>query len=204
MKAFLVLLLSCLLSGVPADKPMDSPVTSTPFYKAYLDVPLVAEAAETHQLSDAMIKFLLKKRKPLDQKLAIVNALSWDHDGTPFFEAFSAAVQAKRKIHTLTPDSRMRAEDRLLLGYFLLLEDYFNPVHASPYIEKAVEEIPGSFAAQTMRAICRGQISFDSNWCDVWRHYERVETNEELTEDFREEASAIVREYLVLYREECK
>ncbi len=204
MKSILLLLFLPLAGLFPADRPMDSPVTSTPFHKAYMDVGLVQEAAETKQLTDKMVRFLLKRRKPLDQKLAILNALSWDHDGTPFFDQLAAAIQKKRKIHTLTSDSRMRAHDQMLLGYMLLLEDYFHPRNASPYIENAAERMPSSRAAQTILAICLGQISFDTNWCDVWRHYERVELNAELDQDFREEAAVIVHDYLVLYKGDCQ
>ena len=184
-------------------KPQDSPVTSTPFHQAYLDVPQVAGAARSTRLDAGMIKFLLNKKTPVDQKAALVNALGWDQEGTPNFDAFSAALRAKRKIDVLGPDSRMTAHDQLVLGYLLLLEDYFHPDRALPYLERAANRLPQSQTAQVLLAICRAQISFDSSWCEVWRHFERVEQRSDLQADLRPEGLAIIREYLVLYQPEC-
>lgn len=200
---FSFLLLSFLFLGFTSDKPQDSPVTSTDFHKAYLEIPLIAEAATTHTMTTAMEKFLLKRRTPIDQKAALVNALGWSQTNTPNFDAFAAAVKKKRKIHTLTPDSKMKAHDQLMLGYLLLLEDYFNPQNASPYLEKAAARLPNSRTAQTLLAICRAQISFDGSWCEVWRHYEKVRNNTELKDDIRKDADQVIYDYLVLYQDSC-
>ncbi len=202
MKVSLLLVVMPLFLGL-FPKPQDSPVTSTPFHQAYLEIPDVARAAQTTRLDGGMISFLLNKKTPIDQKAALVNALGWDQEGTPNFDAFSAALKAKRKINVLSPDSKMTAHDQLLLGYLLLLEDYFHPDRALPYLEGAAKRLPFSQTAQVLLAICRAQISFDSSWCEVWRHFERVEQRTDLQADLRPAALAIIREYLILYQPEC-
>lgn len=200
---FSFLLLAFLFLGFTSDNPQDSPVTSTDFHRVYLNLPLVAEAARTHSMTPEMEKFLLKRRTPIDHKAALVNALGWSQTNTPNFDAFAAAVKKKRKIHTLSPDSRMKAHDQLMLGYLLLLEDYSHPEKASPYLEKAAARLPDSRTAQTLLAICRAQISFDDSWCEVWQHYQKVKENTSLTNDLKAEADQIIYEYLVLYQDSC-
>lgn len=199
----LIVLLTAFLFPQEAQKPTDSPVTSTPFHQAYQDNPLVKEAAETHQLTEEMVFWMLKRRNPLDQKLAILNALSWGSTATGNLEMLQEGIMAKRKIAVLSSESRMKAHDQILLGYMMLLENYFEPKLAAPFIEKGADRLAKSRAAQTIRAICRAQISFDDSWCEVWRHYERVSDNQDLKDDLREEADQIIREYLILYQESC-
>lgn len=199
----IIVLLSVFLFPQHEQKPTDSPVTSTPFHQAYQDNPLVADAAENHLLTEEMVKYLLKRRNPLDQKLAILNALSWGSTATGNLTILKDAITEKRKIAVLSPESRMKPHDQLLLGYMMLLENYFEPKLAAPYIEKGADRLPKSRTAQVIRAICRAQVSFDESWCQVWRHYEEVANREDLKNDFREKADRIIYDYLVLYKEDC-
>lgn len=64
----------------------DSPLTSTEFYKAYLDVPIVKAAAENpKRLTDAAKEYLHDESNPLDVKIALINAVGWDVDGLPTY-----------------------------------------------------------------------------------------------------------------------
>ena len=58
----------------------DSPITSTDFYRAYLDVELVENAHNSGELNMILAE-ALSNETPLDIKMAIINALSWDLDG---------------------------------------------------------------------------------------------------------------------------
>ena len=58
----------------------DSPLTSTTFYQAYLDVLIVKQADQTHRLDRAMGDYLLNDQNPFDVKLAVINALSWEEN----------------------------------------------------------------------------------------------------------------------------
>lgn len=60
----------------------DSPLTSTEFYKAYLDVPIVKAAADNpKKLSEEAKTYLFDEGNPLDVKIALINAVGWDVDG---------------------------------------------------------------------------------------------------------------------------
>ncbi len=54
----------------------DSPITSTDFYEAYFDVDMVKNAKDSGVLNNEIAGFLASPVKPLDQKAAVVNALS--------------------------------------------------------------------------------------------------------------------------------
>jgi hypothetical protein len=60
----------------------DSPLTSTDFYKAYLDVPEVLEASKSDGvLSSNFFNFLNAKENKIDAKIALINALKWNLKG---------------------------------------------------------------------------------------------------------------------------
>ena len=44
----------------------------------------------------------------------------------------------------------------------------------------------------------------DDNWCEVYTLTNDVRTNENLIKDMREEAVAIIFEYMDLYKDYCK
>ena len=51
----------------------DSPLTSTDFYKAYLDVPIVKKAADNpNKLTKEMMEYLYDDKNPLDIRIALL------------------------------------------------------------------------------------------------------------------------------------
>ena len=57
----------------------DSPLTSTDFYLAYLDVPIVKAAADhPNVLTEEMMAFLHDDANPLDVRMALINAVGWN------------------------------------------------------------------------------------------------------------------------------
>ena len=78
----------------------DSPITSTPFSDAYMDINMVARAKDSGVLDTVTAYFLSSYEKPLDQKMAVVNALSWDINGkhnAVLFKEFLAKKFLKRE-----------------------------------------------------------------------------------------------------------
>jgi hypothetical protein len=67
----------------------DSPLTSTEFYKAYLDVPIVKAAADNpKKLSEEAMAYLFDERNPLDVKIALINAVGWDVERLPTYSDY--------------------------------------------------------------------------------------------------------------------
>ena len=86
----LLLLSLCLATGAQAD----SPLTSTEFFRAYLDVKEVKYASE-NTLDDKLLKFLASAKANPVHKLAVINALSWGK--TDYVNTFEAFLLKKRK-----------------------------------------------------------------------------------------------------------
>lgn len=201
-----ILLLIVLLGGsLSAGHPTDSPLTSTPIWQAYQDIPLVMRARETRVLDDDMIKFIRKRRNPLDQKAAIINALGWDGGGN--VDRYRIHLAGRYKIAEFGPDSRMKPWEKLMLAYLMMLEDYFHPKNAGPYLDNALAYLSDQHTAQLILTLYEAQVAFDNSWCQVWREYESFESDwseadpKEL--EVRPEAIGIVRDYLGLYQSSC-
>ena len=59
----------------------DSPLTSTPFYKAYSEINIIKVARVQGTLNLEMAEYLSSGSVSLDLKAALINALSWDING---------------------------------------------------------------------------------------------------------------------------
>ena len=76
-KIFLILLLTLTFNSAFAD----SPLTSTSFYNAYMDIPLVNKTSKSKGiLTDEVFEYLNSKNS-IDKKTALINALKWNIKG---------------------------------------------------------------------------------------------------------------------------
>ena len=194
-------LLSCLVLGIsvlPGIGRADSPLTSTPFSDAYLDVPIIREAKQAGVMNERFADYLSSPMVPIDRKAALVNALSWRFEGKHNAVIYSDYLTARyprmaRKLPT--PD------EMLCLGYLAELDDYFNPRKALPLLEFAREGNTRSFTIAIICALCQAQVALESDWAEVWRATRRVELNRRLVQDLRPEAKRIIFDYMNTYRE---
>lgn len=87
MKKLLMILMGLIISANISFA--DSPLTSTDFYRAYLDVPIVKKAADKPgKLTEEMMDFLYNDNNPLDQRIALINAVGWNFDGLSTFDDY--------------------------------------------------------------------------------------------------------------------
>lgn len=180
----------------------DSPITSTPFHEAYLDVPMVRKAKDLSVMTEEMAHLLADNKTPLDIRVAAVNALSWDFEGKKNAQLFSQFVY-KKPLDKLKMDE-ISAENLLIIGYLQALDNYFQPQKALPYLEKAKAKKPKSFTTAIIWAVVKAQIAMDTDWCQVWKVAEMVLGDPSLTQDpLRPEAKKIIEDYLRLYADEC-
>jgi len=201
IKFFTILYILLVFSqGVLAD----SPATSTPFSEAYLDIPLIKISQEQGVLNEEMCRFLTNHSIPLDQKAALVNALGWKFEGKKNAEIFTQYLMEKYRFQTKNlPIYALNGSEMMCLGYLKLLEDYFHPLEAMKILERALEIKPKSFTVNIITAIARGQVAFDTDWCQIWLFAESVMNNKSLEKDFRPEAISILMDYLILYQDSC-
>ena len=207
-----------LLVAVALPARADSPITSTPFHEAYLDVKIVKKAAESGVITGEIAAFLSDPQNPVDVKAAVVNALSWRFEGKNNAELFTWYLALKYDVPLDNFNLEILNSGELFsLGYLTVMDDYFQPQNALPILvaantawlddfEKSTpmkKVIGGSFSMVMVQALVRAQIAMDANWCDVWQTADQVMDNEDLLQDMRPEAVDIIMDYMQGYEEYC-
>ena len=90
-----IIITLCLLFSISCFA--DSPITSTNFYNAYLDQPIVEKAAKAKTLDEEILKFLSSKNNTIDQKAAVINAIGWDSPESNKSEKYLKYILKKKK-----------------------------------------------------------------------------------------------------------
>ena len=193
---FLVaVLLFCALAPAHAD----SPLTSTEMWRAYRDVPEVRTALDIERLNTALGRFLLSKA-PIDQKIAVVNALSWNLHGKENALLFREMLGQKYRCAPNVLEGRLTPDETLCLGYLVALDDYFHPRAAAPLVEAARMRLPRSFTAAMVAALVRAQQQlFEHRLARIWPDTKAVLDDRRLLNDMRPQARAIIVHYMKLY-----
>ena len=206
----LFLLFALLISAVQLSF-ADSALTSTEFYKAYLDVPIVKAASERpHHLSEAAKAYLFNEANPLDVKLALINAVGANPDGLATYgEYIEYCIQhfPKNK-YGIAPGKRVTQQDvfkhaspeqKAVLVYLSAMSNYFNTAAMSKMVRMAMTT-PRTDKQSFMLAIglVKAQIALDGDWAKVYPTvYDCVNSPE--IKDMRPEAIDIVMEYINEY-----
>lgn len=183
----------------------DSPITSTDFARAYLDVAMVKRADKTRVLDREIADYLSDPEVAIDCKAAVINALSWDLDGKHNAELFKyhLALKHQRTLDRLETGD-LTADEVFCLGYLTVMDDYFDPAPALPLLEEARRRIPKSFTVAIIGALAQAQKLMDSDWDEVWKVTERVLEDKSLKSDLRSKARQIIIDYMILYKEDAE
>ncbi len=205
-KMLMVVLIFVLIPLVSVKVHADSPVTSTPFSDAYMDIEIVIKAKATGVLDSEMAGYLSSKKNPIDKKAAVINALSWRYGGKDNTDRYVAYLE---KVYSVSPEkldiNSVRVDEIFCLGYLTLMDDYFHPEKALPLLEKAGKKMKDSLTVSMILAIARAQYvtDADADWCELWKLTEDVLQNKELKCDLRPRAKKIILDYMTLYKDDC-
>lgn len=171
-----------------------------------MDIDLVAEADSTQQLSEKMAVFLFDSLNPLDQKLALINALGWRFEGLNNTQTYRNYLerQYQKPLDTLKP-LEISASDQVVLGYLMLMDDYFHPQKSLILMRRGARRLWQSQTAQLILALGESQdyLPDFGAWCQIWLISKPALDAQDLKPDMRPEAVEIIREYLILYQEYC-
>ena len=207
-KAFIILLFTFSINSVFAD----SPLTSTDFYKAYLDVPMVQEALNSKgKMSNEMMEYIVVDTNPLEIKLAIINAIGWEHKGIMISKRFFASVMSKKKYQTELGGDFMAfnwnatADELICYAYMKALDNYFDVVGAFEMAGDAVRKSPDSFAVNMIYNLIKAQglNDFGEN-CYASKMFLSLKDNPKLKMDMRKESLSYVFEYMEAIGKDCK
>ncbi|WP_202080840.1 copper amine oxidase N-terminal domain-containing protein [Caldalkalibacillus salinus] len=180
----------------------DSPVTSTPISNAYTDIDMVQQAQETGDITADIAEYLASPEPTLDVKAAVINAMyntnMWDIRDRA--NTYTKLIHGAR-VEELTLDT-LEGDQLFIIGYLLVLDDYFHPERAQPYLKGAQEAYPDSLTVSMIAALTKAQG--EQNWCEVWLHVKDVLADRTLNDDLREEAVQIITDYMFSYHPYCQ
>jgi hypothetical protein len=207
-KTLLLLLLTFSINTVFAD----SPLTSTDFYKAYLDIQMVQDAsASKGRITNEMMEYLDDETNALDVKLAVINAIGWEHKGMMISKIFFMYVMNKKKYKSdfggdFSAFKWCATRDELIcFAYMKALDNHFDVVDAFDMASEAVRKYSDSFAVNMIYNLIKAQglTSFGES-CYVSKLFLTLKNNPKLKMDMRKESLSYVFEYMEEIGKNCK
>jgi hypothetical protein len=207
-KTILLILFTISINAVFAD----SPLTSTNFYQAYLDVPMVKEATVSKgRITTKMMDYIHNENNPLEIKLAIINAIGFNFKGLKNSRKFLKYVLKKKKykLKYLSKKtafkSKATADELICYAYMKALDNYFNVQEASLFSAQALKRNPKSYTIAIINQLIVVQMLLNrqKEWCEVYRSMNNIRANKDLIVDFRKEASTVIFNYTDIYKEYC-
>ncbi|SFA77155.1 Copper amine oxidase N-terminal domain-containing protein [Cohnella sp. OV330] len=176
----------------------DSPVTSTNFYEAYTDEPIIQKALQASGMTAELATYLADESSPLALRAAVINAIGWETEPTQRAEAYAQHAYGQ-SLATLK-QSELRGDERFVIGYLLAMDDYLDTREAEQWLEDARRLLPDSFTAALIHAIVQAQEEMkDAGWAHVWKTVADVAFDPDLEMDMRPEAAKIIIDYMVTY-----
>ena len=207
-KTLLFLLFTFSINTVFAD----SPLTSTDFYKAYMDIPMVQEASLLKgSMTNEMMEYIDNDVNPLEIKLAIINAIGWEHKGMMVSKMYFMFVMNKKKYKTefggeFSAFKWNATRDELIcFSYMKALDNYFDVVDAFEMAGEAVRKYPDSFAVNMIYNLIKSQgLTSFGEYCYASKLFLTLKDNPKLKMDMRKESLIYVFEYMTSVGENCK
>jgi hypothetical protein len=201
---FLALLAILLFTSYKASA--DSPLTSTEFYKAYEQLPIIQIAANSNGLlTKELIKYLDNKDNPTDVKIALINRLGWNIKGKKNAATFIKHLQSKYGFKTTAElKAGLSASDLICIGYLKSMDNYFDTKEALTFATAAQIKEPKSYTINIIQRLIKAQDYVMKSYCQVFKIVDEVRTNESITMDFNKAASDIIFEYIDGYKKYCK
>ena len=184
----------------------DAPLTSTHFAEAYSDHPMVQMADEMmqHDMPTTLLNFLANKNEPVDVRLAVINKIGWNFDGTTvgaqLGEYLMGRYKAKNEKKLV---KKLDAGTLAVYAYAKAMSNYFDVKAASELGHQAVKKNKNkSFSVAMASALIDAQVYLDSDWGMVHKVVADVLHDGSLHLDMRQEAIDNIMEYINLYQGE--
>lgn len=179
----------------------DSPLTSCEFYSRYYTVPMVKTAAKATSITQPIMNYLANKANPIAARVAVVNALGWDSDGSDNADKFFKMLKSKYGVSTEDElAAKTDAGTLITYAYLKAMSHYDDVWKAKQLADKAVEKDTGkSLTIRLIAAIIRGQYYMDDDWSKVYRVAADVINDSSLKKDMKQEAVDDIWKYMKLY-----
>ena len=183
----------------------DSPLTSTHFSDAYSDHEMVQMANELMQndIPTTLLNFLADKNQPVDVRLAVVNKLGWNFDGTTMGAQLGEYLMGRYNVKNEAKlIKKLDAKTLAVYAYAKAMSNYFDVKDASELGHKALKKNKDkSFSVALISALIDAQAYMDSDWSMIYKVVANVLHDGSLRLDMRQEAIDNIMEYINLYNE---
>ena len=183
----------------------DSPLTSTHFADAYSDHPMVQMADQMMQndIPTTLLNFLADKNSPVDVRLAVINKIGWNFDGTTVGAQLGEylmgryGAKSEKKLA-----KKLDAGTLAVYAYAKAMSNYFDVKAASELGHQAVKKNKNKiFSVALISALIDAQIYLDSDWGMIYKVVADVLHDGSLNLDMRQEAIDNIMDYINLYNE---
>lgn len=201
MKSLVILLTLFFSFNFISEVYSDSPITSTPFHETFMYDPMIADAHGCGFMSKEYAQYLNNEYNPIEMKAALVNAYGWNIAGKNNANLYTRFIYNKNWEELNLDD--MSASELMVLAYLIVMDDYFKPERAIPVIEKAVSKNKYSYTINVIQALIKAQAVMESDFCQVWKIYDEVNSNRNLLPDMTPQAKKIIYDYMVIYKSYC-
>jgi hypothetical protein len=179
-----------------------SPLTSTNIHEAYKDSAIIQLALKTEgKLTVALMNYLSDTKKPIELKIALINALGWDFNGKNNSTLFYEYLKENQNLKDINETS---ADILICYAYLKALDNYFDVDDAIKFAQKAKLKKKNSYTINIICALIEAQKARGSDWCEVYNLTNNVRINDALQIDMKEDAIKIIFEYMDLYKDYCK
>jgi len=190
----------------------DSSLTSTDFYKAYMDISIVQEAsASKGKITNEMMEYIDDDANLVDVKLAIINAIGWEHKGMMVSKMYFMFVMNKKKYKTDFRGDFMAfkwnatRDELICYSYMKALDNYFDVTDAFEIAGETVKKYPDSFAVTMIYNLIKTQgLSLVGEYCYSSKLFLSLKDNPKLKMDMKNEAIPFVFEYMEYIGKDCK
>jgi len=183
----------------------DSPLTSTEIYLGYLDEPVVEKALDYPVLTEELLQYLAAPSNPIAVKIAVINALGFNIDGSGNADAFFQYLNTGKRYKNIE-DFTQKASGELMIcmAYMKSLDDYFDVSDALLMAKKAADKTPQSYTVNIICALIEAQEALDNDWCKVYQLTNNVRRDKTLKDDMNEDAKNEIFEYMDEYKGYCE
>ncbi|OPL19311.1 MAG: hypothetical protein AVO35_11230 [Candidatus Aegiribacteria sp. MLS_C] len=197
-----------LLATVSSAAYADSPLTSTPFHEAYMDLPVINRHVGSVMNRD-IYGILRSEEYPIHVKAALINAMGWDFGGQSNAALFMFYFMEDTGLDAVVPED-MTGEELLLLAYMVSMDDYFtmSPIETdgegvlgmsgADLARLAAERVPEDFTVRLISALILSQEAMGHDWGKVFELCDSV-MREDLDRNMRGDAIGIIMDYISLY-----
>lgn len=188
----------------------DSPVTSTEFHHVYSNISIVEQAAKAKgNLSQEMIVFLGDENQKLEHKLALINAIGWDHKNNNS-KKFLTYIIHKKQYKGVFKENEFSLlmdygtpEEQICYAYLRANEDYFNLSSAFEMANQARMK-SNSFGVHFVFHLIKAQIYFSIHeHCQARKPFLDLKDNKIFKDVFQEKAMPLLLEYVLTSTENC-